>query len=587
MVDIKQIITYLDIFGTKNSFYTNQKPELYTLMGGILTLLSFFLCFIVFIFQSLNDFKRISPITSISSFTFDINQRKIKFGEKKIWIPWRIVDRLNNNFFNHTNILFPIIHYYYGKKENNTMNYNSDILNYKLCNETSMKKYSKEYILNVPLNEIYCIDMEDLEIGGSRITDFLNFVEFGLYFCKNGIDYNETNLNCTLYEKLMNLTGEGNSLKIEFYFPEIQFQPTNLTNPIIIKYSQFYYHLSRFLNRVDRIYLQENIFNDDNGLIISKNKNYSYWGIGKKIEETHFTINIKDLNNEISTSRAYSIKLYLYNQVVYYKRHYKKINAIFSENFPITFLIFITVKKIAQILKLAEGKEEMTELLFDKLNDKPKIIKIMKKDLRNEQLPNINSAMNINNNLILKTNNIKNQSTRNKVLGTEVYDKTNIRSDKSGINLMPHFEKKNDFNKISDFHQNINQDSFINQIVYVHNTNNNKKVKELFPYRYYLFSEFIKNIDIGQYYRCCFSQKYTKVYKFIGKLFDVSSYLILQREFNIIKNSTFKQKELNFIERDIKINLNDRSFMRDVNDFIGGVKFDIFSKNLKDYKKNQ
>ena len=106
------------MFGTRNSFYTKQKPKLYTLMGGILTLLSFFLCFIVFMFQGLNDFKRISPIISTSSFPFDINQRKIKFGEKKIWIPWRIADHKYKDYFNHTGILFPIIHYYHGKKEN-------------------------------------------------------------------------------------------------------------------------------------------------------------------------------------------------------------------------------------------------------------------------------------------------------------------------------------------------------------------------------------------------------------------------------------------------------------------------------------
>ena len=70
MVDIKQIITYLDIFGTKNSFYTNQKPKLYTLMGGILTLFSFFICIIVFFNLSLNDLKRKSPITSTSYFPF-------------------------------------------------------------------------------------------------------------------------------------------------------------------------------------------------------------------------------------------------------------------------------------------------------------------------------------------------------------------------------------------------------------------------------------------------------------------------------------------------------------------------------------
>ena len=587
MVDIKQIITYLDMFGTKNSFYTNQKPKLYTFLGGILTLLSLCFCIIIFLYLSVNDFKRTSPITSTSYFPFDINQRKIKFDEKKIWIPWRIADITNNNYINHTNVLFPIIYYYYGKKQNDSMILKMDFLDYKLCNETSMQKFSKDYILTVPLNQLYCINMDNIEIGGSWISDFLNYVKFDLYYCKDGIDYDDTNPNCTSYEKLINFSGINNSLKLEFYFPEVQFQPANLTNPITIKYTQYYYHLSRFSNRIDRLYLQENILDDDFGWIVAMNKNFSYWGMEKVSGETHFSGNIRDLINEGSTSRAYSINFYIHTQIVYYKRYYKKINAIISENFPIVYIIFVTIKKFAQLLKLAEGKEEMTELLFDKLNDKPKIIKVMKNDQKNDQFSN-SKLVQKNNNLNLKSSNLISQSNHNMALGTENFDKSNNKSDKSGIILMRKFDnQKNIISNLNVVNQNKEQeqeqDDYINQIVYVHNKD--QSVKKLFPYRYYLFSEFIKNIDISQYYRCCFSKKYTKVYKFIGKLFDISSYLILQREFSIIKNYIFKQKELNMIEKDVKINLNDHSFMRDINDCIGGMKFDIFAKNIKDYKK--
>ena len=98
-----------------------------------------------------------------------------------------------------------------------------DILNDKLCNETSMSKYSNDYILNVPLNKIYCINMDDLEISGTWTSDFLNYVEFGLYLCKDGIYYNGTNPNCTSYEKLMNYS-VGNTLDLEFFIPDVQFQ---------------------------------------------------------------------------------------------------------------------------------------------------------------------------------------------------------------------------------------------------------------------------------------------------------------------------------------------------------------------------
>ena len=354
MVAIKQIITYLDMFGTKNTFYTDQKPKLYTLMGGILTLFSFVLCFVIFLLHSLEDFKRISPMTSTSYFHFDMNQIKIKFGEEKIWIPWRIADYNNNHYINHSGILFPVIYYYYyEKKEDSLINSKREILNYKLCNETSMKRYSKYYILNVPLNESYCIDMDDLDMGGSWTSDFISYVELDFYYCKDGIDYNETNQNCTSYEQLMNISGIRNSLYLDFYFPEVQFQPANLSHPIILKYNQHYYHLSKFSNKIDRIYLQENILIDDFGWVFSKNKKYIYWGMSKIDSETRFTSTFRDLVNEGSTSRAYSINLYIDSQMIYYKRYYKKINVIISENFPIVYLIYLTAKKMAQILKLA------------------------------------------------------------------------------------------------------------------------------------------------------------------------------------------------------------------------------------------
>ena len=46
--------------------------------------------------------------------------KRIKFGKEKIWIPWRIVDYNNNEFINHTGILYPIISYYSGIKYKNS-----------------------------------------------------------------------------------------------------------------------------------------------------------------------------------------------------------------------------------------------------------------------------------------------------------------------------------------------------------------------------------------------------------------------------------------------------------------------------------
>ena len=273
------LLRYLDIFGTKLSFYNKEKPRLYTKTGGILSILSILGSLLTFIIFSLDDLNRISPLSTTSSF-YDI-PRKIKFGKEKIWIPWRIVDYNNNNYINHTGILFPIIYYYTGYRDKVTKQFNltTKILNYELCNKTSMANNSNIYKLPVPLNEIYCIDMDDLDMGGSWIGDFIDYVEFDLYFCEDGINYDETNSKCTSYNEIVNFLGENNSLEIDIYYPSIEYQPTNKDYPLTIIYRQYFYHLSKYSYKIERIYLQQHILTDDLGWVGKKESNYSYWGL--------------------------------------------------------------------------------------------------------------------------------------------------------------------------------------------------------------------------------------------------------------------------------------------------------------------
>ena len=42
-------------------------------------------------FINYEDLKRETPITSTSSIP-EVNFRKIKFDDEKLWLPWRIVD---------------------------------------------------------------------------------------------------------------------------------------------------------------------------------------------------------------------------------------------------------------------------------------------------------------------------------------------------------------------------------------------------------------------------------------------------------------------------------------------------------------
>ena len=103
------------------------------------------------------------------------------------------------------------------------------------------------------------------------------------------------------------------------------------------------------------------------------------------------------------------------------------------------------------------------------------------------------------------------------------------------------------------------------------------KVK-LFPYKYYFCSIFIKNFNTNKK-PFFFTKKFINVYNFICQLFDISSYLILQKEFQMIKNTLGKGKLRTLIENKPKINVNDNSFYNDMKECLDYNKFSILGKN--------
>ena len=352
-----EILKYFDCFGTTFNFYTERNIKLYTIFGGILTLLSITFGLIVFIYINLDDLLHNNPNSTTS--TRRDNFRKIKFKEEKIWIPWRI-RKFHGNTINHKDLFYPIIFYYKGIRNNisKSMDITYEFVNYKLCNETSMANYSNKYIIDIELDQLYCIDMEELDMGGSWDSEFLDLVTFDLYVCKNGIDYDENNTNCTTYERIAQKAGNNDCFEFEMYYPVVQYQPMNKTTPIFVRYYNYFYHLSRYSNKIDRLYLQQHILNDDKGRFSKDEKTYSHWGSVSLNGDSYATGDKKDLMNEGSTSRLYSFNIYLKSEVVYYKRSYKKISLIIAEGLPIINAIFSLFRIIAKIFKISSTNKK-------------------------------------------------------------------------------------------------------------------------------------------------------------------------------------------------------------------------------------
>ena len=609
---ITDIFKYVDCFGTTFSFYTERSRKFYTRLGGILTLLSIIIGIILFLYINLDDFFHNNPNSTAS--TKKEMYRNIKFGEEKIWIPWRIRD-FGGKTINHFNLLYPIIYYYKGIRNysTNRMDIYYEYLNYKSCNETSMINNSDLYMIDINLEQLYCIDMEDIDIGGSWDSDFLNLVTLDLYSCKNGIDYDENNINCTLYDTIEEISGDNNNFQFEIYYPVVNYQPMNKTNQIFIKYTNYFYHLSRFSNKIDRLYLQQYILDDDQGIISKNIKTYSNWGIVSFNGDSYSTGKKRDLMNEGSTSRFYSFNIYIKDEIIFYNRSYKKLFLIIADGLPIVYIVFVIFRMIAKVLKISSGNKKLTELLFENLkekksNNKIEILHKIGTNLKgNNNSPKINNNDSSNNQLTYnldfnKKNNILNKKRKYsiksykyekaKISNKKVINKRlNNNQDNKVINNNINFNIKNLESLFSDKSNIIfsnlqyedsnsksepnDQRSFNNRMFDISHKQYIRK--SLFPYKYYLCSIFIKNINTSKN-NIFFTKKFIVVYNFVCQLFDISSYLVLQREFQIMKNTLMVKKYKNIIEKGQKINVNDRFFNIDMNECLNCKKLSILGK---------
>ena len=624
-------LKYLDCFGTTYNFYTEKKRKFYTVFGGILTLLSIIFGILIFIYINYDNFSYNIPISTIS--TSKENYKNITFREEKIWIPWRIRDFAGMTI-NHKDLLFPIIYYFKSFRNNNkTIELSHEVINYKLCNETSMVNASYLYMIDTKLDELYCIDMEDLNMGGNWDTDFLNFVQFNLYMCRNGIEYDKNNKNCTSYEQIVEMTGKYNCLDFEMYYPVVHYQPMNKTTPIFVKYTNYFYHLSRFSNKIDRIYLQKHILKDDRNLLFKNEKSFSFWGTYSIEGDNYATGNSKDLMNEGSTSRLYSFNIYLKSNVVYYNRRYKRLSLIIAEGLPLVNIIFLIFKLIAKIFKISSANKKLTEFLFENIHKKKPIrfghegLKIITKNLKKVNVGK-NTEINKSNDyssIQLNQQDLEKQPAFQKIEAKKSYNKSPKHKSKFfriSNNKLSTCNKKvsnksfnNLFNSSIDNSAIINNKNFsgcknnvedfmsiksnemscnlpINKLSNINkfNCEDNGNIniiksrtksdyikKNLFPYKYYLCSIFIKNIDFTKNTKF-FSKKFISVYNFICQLFDVSSYLILQREFEIMKNTIMVGKYKDILESRQKINVNDHYFNINIKECLDTQKFSILGK---------
>ena len=285
-------------------------------------------------------------------------------NEQKLWIPFRMVT-YEEKFIDHREKLYILPYFIEGKRDNlRGMQLKYHLLIYKLCNETSMINKTNNYIIDVLLNELFCLDNNDFLLGGSWNGIFINYIEINLHLCQDGINFNSSESKC---KKISDLLEYRNTPWLfEFYYPVVQFQPTNFDYPLEVIYKSYFYRLSSKANKVERLYLKEHILSDDKDIIMKNYNNISCWGKSDLYVDDYFLSEEIDPIVKGTSSRVYSLNIYMDFGPVYYTREYKKLFLILADVFPLFRLILFFIKNITQHIKMSLTKRKLVELIFEK-----------------------------------------------------------------------------------------------------------------------------------------------------------------------------------------------------------------------------
>ena len=201
-MNIKSIISSFDFYGSLFNFTINRERIFKTLLGGLISLITFCLIFYTSFLFGKDFFYRTNPKVLIQQIMPD-NHKRIKVNNKNLTIAWRIEDTLRNSV-NFDGKLFPILTYYSYSYNNTSNRSESNIkkIPSKKCKELNYyENINTEYNLFQFSEDWYCLDFDsdDFFLGGFWDSSFYDFFEISFNIC-NLTNENKTYIKYDLSE---------------------------------------------------------------------------------------------------------------------------------------------------------------------------------------------------------------------------------------------------------------------------------------------------------------------------------------------------------------------------------------------------
>jgi hypothetical protein len=263
---MSSFIYNLDLYGTKLQFTSFGEKKYHTVLGLILSLLSYAI-FVIFIILFGNDFfYKLNPKIITEVLRPDKYYEKV-IDQQQFTYAWRIFDNIPITF-NHAGILYPMVEYFRFKADEKKAlkRIYYERLPLEKCNENNV--YDEKFKKEIKLNDWYCIDFKkyNMSLGGFLDGDFINYFKVKILYCENDITKG-ANKNCTSLEDLKKVLLLKNRLFFGSYYPDFYLDPNNVTHPLKYQYVTTFNQLTANIIKKDRVFLKEVYMYDDQDLI--------------------------------------------------------------------------------------------------------------------------------------------------------------------------------------------------------------------------------------------------------------------------------------------------------------------------------
>ena len=581
MKKINSLLTIIDIYGTKFHLLMNKQLKFKTWIGGIITIILSLIGITFIYFFGEDFFFRKNP--SYTESKIGEGYKTINLAKEKIIVAFRTED-INGNFLDSSKYIFPKVIYYSavpGEDGKSRSNYKQEYISYRVCEESDFE--GNENFISL-YGTLYCIEWKNLTFGGYWDNEYLYYFSLRLFLCDNNTIYSSNNISkCTSIEDLNNFFSQD--VYFSIYYTTTEFRVDSLKNPLSRKHTTYYVTLSHNLRKNERLYLNEQILNDDQGWLISNYKNISVWGADNIKSDFNYFDNEKTITEGYS-AMFYSLNIYMASTKYYYTRKYMKIPDVLSMIGGLITLINLIGKFLNISINLSLRKLEIIEKLFD-FSDK-KLTKSFSFD-------NINFL----NSTIL--------ANLNKSNSFDQLDEQNYKNHNEKTLIMDYNKKRFSFNNKNNIGNQKSQDTKFNVKIKKSkfSTEIPKKIKEnkSKPKKKekIVKIEIPKNADnllirkdLKRILICCYSRKGEKdIYDLMNEIFnekcDIIYYFKFCKEMGFIKEILFNPNQILALDFTKKINININNNFDSINDNNQMKKIKIinyFSKRFKSKTNN-